>query len=319
MVFENRQWVIVIVPKLTTDQKLKRTASTLSLGSNICLTILKAVAGTLSGSVSILAEAAHSASDLVASAFTFYSVRQADLPADEEHPYGHGKVENLAALSEAVLLFAVAIYVVREAVDKLIHHSQPGSLGMGMVVMGVSALVNIFVVRYVLRVGRETDSQSLQAVAEDHRADVITAAGVLIGLVLVRVTGYGFFDPLLAILVSLVILRTAWRLARAAVAPLMDTRLSQEDVDAVRKVLETHPDVQSYHKLRTRQAGAVRHVDAHVLMDDNLTLAQAHDLTEDVEDRIREILPNAEVTLHTEPYHAEQEHQQAKHGAGLPQ
>lgn len=300
--------------ELTQAQRTKRAASLLSLASNATLTVLKILVGVATGSVSILADAAHSASDLVASGLTFYSVRQADRLPDESHPYGHGKAENLTALAEAVLLFGVAAYIITESAHKLLAHARPASLGWGMAVMAGAAIVNIFVVRLVLRAGRQTGSQSLLAVAEDHRADILTASGVLVGLALVRVTGRGFFDPLLAVLVSLVILRTAWHLMRGALAPLMDSQLSSEDVATVRQVLDDDPSVLSYHKLRTRQSGAARFVDAHVLMDDNLTLGAAHELTEQIEDRIRAALPYTEVTLHSEPFHAEQRHQAKVHG-----
>jgi cation diffusion facilitator family transporter len=188
-----------------------------------------------------------------------------------------------------------------------------------MAVMGIAAVVNILLVRYLLRVARRTDSLALQADAENHRADITTSLGVLVGLALVRITGRGFFDPALAIVVSLMILRTAWRLTWGALPPLMDTQLSPEDVNVVRHVLEAEPGVRGYHKLRTRQSGAVRHVDAHVLLEDDLPLREAHELTEKVEDRIREELPNAEVILHIEPYHAEQQHQAQEHGTSDPE
>ena len=295
------------------DQKSKRAASLLSLASNAVLTVLKLLVGVVSGSVSILAEAAHSTTDLIASGLTFYSVRQADRPPDRTHPYGHGKVENLSALTEGILLLGVAGYVIYEAIHKLISHARPGSLGLGMAVMAASALANVFVVRVVLRVGKQTNSQALLAVAQDHLADIISAGGVLLGLILVKVTGMGFFDPLMAILVSLLILWTAWHLLRGALLPLMDSQLPSAEVDLVRKVLEEDPNVLAYHKLRTRQAGAARFVDAHILMDDHMTLAQAHEFTEDVEEKVKAVLPNTEVTLHTEPYHAERQHQHEDH------
>jgi len=171
----------------------------------------------------------------------------------------------------------------------------------------------------MLRVARQTDSLALHADAENHRTDIYTAVGVLVGLLLVRITGRSLFDPILAIGVSLMIVRAAWTLVRGALAPLMDTRLPREDVDLVRRVLDSEPGVLGYHRLRTRKSGSVRHVDAHVQMDDDLTLREAHDLTEMVEDRIRNSLPNTEVTLHTEPYRAEQQHQHEDHGGPPPE
>ncbi len=292
----------------------RMAAARLSLVSNLFLTGIKIGVGLLTGSVSILAEAAHSLSDLLASALTLVSVRAAERPPDDSHPYGHGKAESLSALAESLLLFLAAGYIVYEAVGKLKVKAGPQRLDWGLAVMATAALVNVFVVRFMFRVARQTGSQALHADAENHRADIYAASGVFVGLLLVRLTGLGIFDPILAIFVSFLILRTAWILAREALAPLMDSQLSPEDVDIVRHALDSDSSVLGYHKLRTRQSGSARFVDAHVLMDDDLTLWEAHELTEGVEERVRALLPNTEVTFHTEPFHAEQRHQQEEHG-----
>ena len=298
------------------DEKV--AAARLSLYSNIFLTGIKLAAGLLSGSVSVLSEAAHSASDLLASSIALVSVRVANLPPDEEHPYGHGKAESLSTLAEAVLLLFAAAWIIYEAITRLVAGAGPRRLGWGIAVMAISAVVNLLVVRTMFRVARQTDSLALHADAENHRADIYTAAGVLAGLVLVRITRRSLFDPILAIGVSMLIVRAAWRLIWGALGPLMDTKLPRSDVDRVRKVLDSEPGVLGYHRLRTRKSGSVRHVDAHVQMDDDMTLREAHDLTERVEDRIRQELPNTEVTLHTEPYRAELRHQHENHGGPPP-
>lgn len=296
----------------------KVAAARLSILSNTLLTIGKLVAGVLSGSVSVLSEAAHSATDLLASWIAFFSVRIADQPADEGHPYGHGKVESLSGMAEALLIFGAAAYIVYEAVDRLIHRAGPPRPDIGIGVMLASVIVNSLVARHLYQVARRTDSLALEADAEHLRTDVFTSVGVLAGLILGRLTGWPLLDPIVAIAVSLLIMSAAARLMRGAVAPLMDERLSADEVEAVRTVLDNEPAVRGYHKLRTRKSGSSRYVDAHVLMDDHMTLLEAHDLTECLEDRIRGELPNTEVTLHTEPYHAEQRHQYEQHGAPPP-
>ncbi|RYX82925.1 cation transporter [bacterium] len=298
-------------PQLAQEKEL---AARLSLGSNLTLLIVKLAVGFLTGSVSVLSEAAHSASDLFASILAVVSVRVVDMPPDEEHPYGHGKAEGISTLAQGVLLSLVASYIIYESVKKLSEPHETQHMEWGMVVMAASALINIFVVRFVLRIAKKTNSLALIAVSKDHMADIYAAIGVLIGLVLVRVTGKTFFDPIMAIAVALLIFRSAWHLFSEATHILMDTNLPPEDVERVRQILEDEPKVLGYHKIRTRQAGSVRHVDAHILLDDNSTLLEAHDLTEEIEDRIRAILPGAAVLLHTEPYHAEQEHQIRDHG-----
>lgn len=291
----------------------RQGAARLSLASNTTLFVLKLGVGIASGSVSVLSEAAHSASDLVASALTLFSVRLVDLPPDENHPYGHGKVEGISTLAQGLLLGAVATYIVYESVHRLLSHAEPPKVEWGMAIMAASALANVFVVRVVRRAARETDSLALLAVSKDHLADIYAASGVLLGLILVRLTGHGFFDSLLAMAVAGLIFHSAWELGRDAVHLLMDTPLAAEEVEAIRTILRDAPGVLGYHKLRTRNSGTVQHVDAHILLEDSLPLVEAHDLTEAVEDLIRDALPRAEVTLHYEPFHAEQEHQQRVH------
>jgi cation diffusion facilitator family transporter len=207
----------------------------------------------------------------------------------------------------------VASYIVYEAIKRLFIPHETQQVEWGMAVMVASAITNVFVVRVLLATATKTGSLALSAVSKDHLADIYAAAGVLVGLLLVRFTGRAYFDSLLAIAVALLIFRSAWHLFRDALEILMDTHLPGEDIECVRHIFESEPKILGYHKLRTRKSGEVRHVDAHILLDDHWTLLEAHNLTETVEDRIREALPNAEVVLHTEPYHAEQKHQEQVH------
>ncbi len=297
----------------------KAAAARLSILSNVLLTVLKLVVGAVSGSVSILSESAHSATDLVASCIAFFSVRIADLPADEEHPYGHGKIESLSGLAEALLIFIAAALILYEAAHKLTAHAAPDHLLLGMGVMLLSVVTNAFVARYLFREARETDSLALKADAAHLSADVYTSLGVLGGLTLSYLTGWTWVDAAAAILVSAWIVRGACHLLGEAVAPLLDSRLSEAEVQIVRNVLDKEAWVLGYHKLRTRKSGSARYVDAHILMDDDMSLQEAHAHTEGVEDRIRTALPNTEITLHTEPYRAERMHQYEKHGGPRPE
>lgn len=294
-------------------QRLKVAATRISLLTNVVLTLSKFAVGLTSGSVSVLSEAAHSSADLIASALAFFTVGVANLPPDETHAYGHGKVESLFSLTEALLLIFAAGFIVFEAVLRLLSHSRPQQLGLGMAVMASAALINVFVSRYLFRVAAETDSEALRAEAENHQADIFAAVGVFVGLGLVVLTRHTIFDPILACIVSILILRAAIRLAVTAIGTLLDGQLPTEDTDRVKKVLDGTASVLGYHKLRTRKSGAVRFVDAHILMDDRLTFQEAHDLTEHVEDRIREQLPGTQVTLHSEPFSDELLHQKEAH------
>jgi cation diffusion facilitator family transporter len=299
------------------DQKV--AAARLSIYSNTLLTLLKLTVGAISGSVSVMSEAAHSASDLIASWIAFISVRIADTPADDDHPYGHGKVESLSGMAEALLIFGAAGFIIYQATDKLVHGKGPEHVDLGLIAMFVSLAANSFISAHLFRVAKSTDSLALRADAEHLRTDVFTSLGVVIGLLLVRFTGMGWVDPVAGLVVALLILKASWRLTLDALNPLMDTHLPPEDREVVRGVLDSEPRVLGYHKLRTRKSGSFRYVDAHVQLDDDLSLLEAHDITEELEDRIRDLLPHTEITLHTEPWRAEQRHQFERHGGPCPE
>lgn len=293
----------------------KQSAALLSIVSNSSLVVGKLAVGLMCSSVAVVSEAVHSASDLLASVIAYAAVRMSDSPPDEDHPYGHGKIESISSLAEALLIFVAALYIVYEAVHKLLKpptSSPPLYLAMG--VMAISVVINFFISRYLRKVGKETDSQALLADAEHLRVDVLTAAGVFIGLGLAQLTGKSWLDPAAALGVALLIFKAAWELSVEAMQPLMDARLPLEEEQQVRDVLNNDPRVLGYHKLRTRKSGSQRHVDVHVQLEDDITLLEAHQVSEDLEDEIRKLLPMLLINIHIEPYLAELQHQLEVHG-----
>jgi cation diffusion facilitator family transporter len=290
----------------------KSTAAAVSVATNTALTAFKLAAALSSGSVSVLSEALHSLGDICASLLAYFSVRFSDKPADAKHPFGHGKVESFAGLAEALLLFAAGAWVAFEAVKKF---SNPEALHVDLAlgVIAATAIVNIFVGRYLTRVARETDSDALRADAAHITADFVTSAGVLAALVLVRVTGNPIFDPIVALGLTAWILFTAVRIAISAFELLIDARLPAQELQVIENVLREHPEVIDWHQLRTRKSGSFRHVDAHILLKDDLSLVRAHEITEEVEDQIRRSLNNVVISLHMEPYHREVEHRRTEH------
>jgi cation diffusion facilitator family transporter len=286
----------------------KVVAARLSVVSNTLLTLLKLAVGLWTGSVAILSEAVHSATDLVAALIALFAVRASDVPPDDQHPYGHGKLESLSGAVESLLIFAAGGYIVFEAAHVLVAGSAPRDLGWGIAVMAFSAAVNTVVARRLFVVARREDSLALLADAHHLSIDVWTSLGVVAGLALVHVTGLPFFDPLVALVIAAFIFRMAWHLTREAVAPLVDSVLPDDEVRAVEDVMRGDDRVLGFHKLRTRKSGSQRHVDVHIQVDDDLSLREAHALTEDLEDRVRAALPNAHVMIHTEPYEEERQH-----------
>jgi cation diffusion facilitator family transporter len=293
----------------------KRDASRWSLASNATLLGMKVVVGALTGSAGILAEAVNSAADLFGSVVAFLSVRASDEPPDRAHAYGHGKIENLSGAATAALILVGGVFAIGEAVRHLLHGGPLPDLGWGIAVMAASAVINLLVSRRLLRVGRETDSPALVADGHHLQTDVITSLGVLIGLVLVRLTGMPWWDSVAALGVSVLILRVGVGLAGDAVRTLSDTALPAEEELTLTRVLEAHPEVLSFHKLRTRKSGSHRHVDVHVQIADTHTFVEAHRLTEDLEDELRAALPNLHPIIHIEPYEDEAQHQRERHGA----
>ncbi|MDR9458899.1 MAG: cation diffusion facilitator family transporter [Dehalococcoidia bacterium] len=282
--------------------RTKTGAAGLSVLSNTLLILLKLVAGILSGSVSIIAEAIHSGIDLLAALIAFVSLRIAGRPADREHPFGHGKVENVSGTIEAVLIFVAAIFIIYEAINRIIAGASVEYLGIGIAVMAISVVVNIIVSRHLLRIARDSDSIALEADARHLTADVYTSLGVLAGLVVVQVTGLNILDPIIAIGVSLFIMRAAYNLTRRAFPSLIDVKLPEEEEALIVSTMSEHMGaLVSFHELRTRKAGSERHIELHMMMARDASIERAHSLCDHLEEDIMSRLPHAHVTIHVEP------------------
>lgn len=279
----------------------KQTAAFLSIFSNASLVVLKFVAGLSMGSAAVLSEAIHSAIDLVASFVAWASIRIARQPADEDHPYGHEKFENIAGFFEAILIFVAAALIIYEAVKKLLHPTEVERLGWGIAVMGISMVVNLVVSAVLMRIAKREHSIALEADAMHLSVDVLTSLGVLVGLVLIHFTGLAWLDPLFALGVAALILKTSWDLSRRALDDLADRALPEGELVQIRAVLQGFPLVRSFHKLRSRQSGGRREVDIHVQVDKHLPIGEAHDLCDAIEAGIRDKFPHTSVLIHLEP------------------
>ena len=291
----------------------KREAARWSVAASGTLLSLKIIVGAVTGSAGILAEAVNSAADLVGSALALLSVRASDEPPDHSHAYGHGKIENLSGAATAALILVGGVFAIGEAVRHLLHPDPLPGLGWGIGVMGASAVVNLVVSRRLLRVGLETDSPALAADGHHLQTDVVTSLGVLLGLTLVHVTGKLWWDSAAALGVSFLILRVGFGLAAEAVLTLSDAALPPGEERALTTILTAHREVRGFHKLRTRKSGSHRHVDVHVQIADTHTFVEAHRLTEELEDQLRQALPNLHPIIHIEPYEDEVQHQRQQH------
>jgi len=281
----------------------KSGAAALSIASNSILIALKLAAGAITGSIAIITEAIHSLIDLVASVIAFISVRKADVPADEEHPYGHEKVENLAANFEGILILVGAAIIVYEASHRLAIGASVESLGVGIAVMGFSVVANLGVSEVLYRRARATESPALEGDAAHLRTDAMTSGGVLLGLGLVGVTGIDAFDSITALFVAVAIVWAGISIIRRSSGVLVDEALPETEMDRIEQAIATArtPEVAGYHKLRARRAGRRRHIDFHVQYRSGTSLERAHELAHEMRDSIEAEIPQAEVLIHVEP------------------
>ena len=280
---------------------LASRAAALSFTSNLMLMIMKIAVGIITGSIAVLSDGIDSAEDAIASTFAFISIRLASQPADEDHPYGHGKAEALAAAAQGLLIAGGAAYIIFSAAQRFVERDVDIDTAPGIAALGVTAVVNVAVVMYVSRAARLTGSVALHADTRHLWTNVAQAFAVILALVLVATTGHTVFDPLMALLLAIYLLWTAGRVFASALGEIMDVRLPPEEEQTVHDCICERTEIRGYHHLRTRKAGRERYVDFHLLVDPQQTVEAAHELCDDIERRIKARLPDAIVTIHLEP------------------
>jgi cation diffusion facilitator family transporter len=290
-------------------ERLKIRVAAVSVASNTTLVVMKLAVGLFIGSVAVISEAIHSGFDLVAAIIALFSVKTSSLPADTHHPFGHGKSENISGTVEALLILTAAIWIIVEAIRKLMHPEPIDAPGWGVGVMLISAVVNAVVSEFLFRVGRKTDSIALQADAWHLRTDVYTSAGVMGSLALIWSLqslwpGGDFFwlDPVAAIAVALLILKAAYDLTIQSARDLLDVKLPKAEIDWITQLIIKHkPAIQGFHHLRTRKSGHFRFIEFHLKVDPLMSVEVSHKITEDLTDMIKDKYPDASVMIHIEP------------------
>lgn len=289
------------------EQKSKRgKIAGLSIASNSTLIVLKVAAGVLSGSVSIISEAIHSSIDLLAALIAFFSIRASMKPADKEHPYGHGKIENLSGSLEGLLIFVAALLIAREAVSKLLHPAKfNASYAIAAFsVMVLAGVINLIVSKIMYKTAEAEDSIALEADALHLKTDVFTSFGVAASVLFIAVTGdrFLFIDPVVAIAVAILIVKEAFVLVKKATAPLLDSSLSDEDKSKITSVMDRYQnEIVDYHQLRTRRAGNEKYIEFHMAVNRMLTVEESHRLSDEIESDLKKALPNASINIHIEP------------------
>lgn len=285
----------------------KKFAASLSITSNGLIIIFKLLAGIFTGSISIISEAIHSMSDFLASVLTFFAVIRSSKPADKSHPFGHGKYEDVAGFIEGLLIVLASFFIIWEACKKIIHSSSlEFDSTWGIVVMTIAVVANLLVSHYLGFVAKKTDSIALRADAKHLSTDVYSSLGVLIGLVLIKLTGISLLDPLIAIFVALIILKAGINITKETLNNLLDGTLPDSDIKIIENILKDNNKILGFKNLKSRKSGSYRDVDITILCDGNMPIKDCHAICDVLEGQIQKALPHTLTTIHCEPYKKEQ-------------
>ena len=280
----------------------KEGAARLAIVAVSLLIVIKTAASIVTGSIAIRADAIHSVIDLFGVIVGYTAIRIASKPPDERHPYGHGKAENIAGVVIAAMIFIGAIAIAYQAIVRLIAGGAVALVPLGIYVTAAAIAINLLVSWYALRIARATESIALEATARDLLADVLSSGVVLVGLILVQFTGIAILDSIVALLVSVLIGRTAFLTMRKSFGGLMDIKLPQAEEDEIVACLKKHGDlIAGFHRIRTRKAGSQRYIDFHLVVSRQLSVERAHQLCDQLEQEIEKRLSDASVTIHVEP------------------
>lgn len=284
------------------NKKVK--VASLSIFSNIFLILIKLIVGIITNSVSIISEAIHSGIDLVASVIAFFSVKISSKPPDEEHAYGHGKYENVSGVIEALLIFIAAIWIIVEAVKRLLENGEVKTPEYGIIVMAISMVVNYIVSSKLYKTAKETDSIALEADALHLKTDVYTSLGVAVGLLLLYLTRLPWIDAVVAILVAFMIIYESTELIKKAFNPLVDRQLPDEEINQIEVLIDEvlHANIGAYHsRLRTRKSGDHKYIDFTIFVNGDTSVKNAHDVCNEIEDRINANMKISDINIHIEP------------------
>ncbi|MBU2703510.1 cation diffusion facilitator family transporter [Sporomusaceae bacterium BoRhaA] len=287
---------------LITKLNNKTTASLLAILSNCILISVKFLIAGISGSVSILSEAIHSGMDLLASLIVFFSIRLSAEPANESFPFGYGKIENISALLEGILLFAAALIIIAEAIPKIIYPVETAETYLAIGVMSISTVINFLISSHLYKVAKSEDSMALAADAAHLRTDTYSSLGVAVGIILMRITGLHIIDPIIAVIVAMLITKAAYNLSRNALVQLLDARIPPEQCLKIKEVLERCQDkIINYHEIKTRKAGNNTFINLHITVDKNLTVKESHALEDFIESELELVIKNAYINIHVDP------------------
>ena len=281
----------------------KKFAAGLSITSNALIIATKIVAGMVSGSISIISEAIHSLSDFLASVLTFFAVTRSAEPADKNHPFGHGKYEDMSGFIEGGLIIFAGFFIIYEAISKLIKgYTLEVDSMLGIYVMAFAVVANFLVSRYLFYVAKKSDSVSLLADAEHLSTDIFSSLGVLVGLVLIKITGIAALDPIIALIVALIILKTGFSISKETLNNLLDGSLPAEDITNIEEILKKNSVIKGYKNIKGRKFGQYKDVELTLLFNPDMKISCAHNVCDQIENEIKSSLGQVNTIIHAEPY-----------------
>jgi cation diffusion facilitator family transporter len=280
--------------------KEKKRVALISVFAAIFLTGFKLIIGVLTGSLGILSEALHSGLDLVAAVITYFSVRISDKPADRNHNYGHGKIENLSAFIETILLLVTCAWIIYEAINRLMSGNTHIEITIWSYIVVISSIIiDITRSRALYKVAKKHNSQALEADALHFSTDIWSSAVVLLGLICANF-GFFFADSVAALMVAVIVLYVSFKLGKRAIDVLID-KAPQDTINIVEQTLSTFPEVKHFHSLKVRTAGADTFIKFNIHLDPDLSLREVHELCDKIEKELNSIIVRSEVYIHAEP------------------
>ncbi len=286
---------------LLTDN-IKLRAAIFSICGAVMLATLKLIIAVLSGSMAVMASAIDSLLDILMSGINFMAIRHAEQPPDQSHPFGHGKFETLATLFQAVIITTSGCWIIYESATRLGSGQQLDNINQGISVLGFSAAISWVIARHLRKVAKQTDSTALEADSLHFQMDIYSNLGLMAGLLMVRWFDLHWIDAALSILVASYILHEALQLIKRSLKDFLDHELPDEIQQQVHQLITSHGGAfAGYHGLRTRRSGSIKHMDFHLEVCKDMTVKDAHNLTEKLEQKIAEEIPGADITIHIEP------------------
>jgi len=280
----------------------KEGTAKLSIGVISLLIAIEVFASVITGSIGIRADAIHSVIDLFGAIIGYIGIRIADRPPDKRHAFGHGKVENIAGVTIGFIILFAAGIIAYQAVQRLISGETIDLLTIGIILTASVIVINGAISWHAFKIAKATDSMALEATARDMAADALSSIAVLIGLVLVWLTGLSILDPVVALLMAIVIARTAFHTLLKSLGGLMDARLPENEEEAITQCIKEYSTrVVGFHQLRTRKAGSQRHIDLHLIVPREASVDEAHEICDRLEENIERKLLCVDVTIHIEP------------------